>query len=199
MLGLFDMKQSARVLSVLLLGVSGCARSQIEEVALTSETPPRLAADPAIEAAILSANPAYNDEMIEAGGGPMARYLFARADLNDDGRDEVFVYLLGSFFCGTAGCDLLVLTQADAGYRVVDRFPISRIPIVVTRERTHGWSDLVREESGGGAPTAFVRHEFDGEKYVEKERLSARSAPLGEAYLADDFDFESGIVLEPRE
>jgi hypothetical protein len=42
-----------------------------------------------------------------------------------------------------------------------------------------------------------VRHVFDGERYVEAERLSAEPAPSGTAVLAGDFTFEDGIPLAP--
>lgn len=175
------------------------ASEQTEDVVPETLVPSPPESDPDVEAAILEASPDYTQEMIQVGGGQKARYLFARADLNDDSRDEVFVYLLGSFFCGTGGCTLLVLTEAEEGYQVVNSFPTSRIPIVVSREKTRGWSDLIREVSGGGVPVAYVRHIFDGEKYVEKERLSADQASGGEAYLAEEFTFESGLLLEPQD
>ena len=193
------MKKLSILAGMVLLASLACAGSKGGDEVVAPDNPPPPERNPAVEAAILRATPDYNREMIEAGGGQQARYLFARADLNDDGRDEVFVYLLGSFFCGTGGCTLLVLTEAEDGYRVVNSFPTSRVPIVVGREKAHGWSNMVREVSGGGAATEFVLHEFDGEKYIEKERLSTEYAPMGEAYLADDFDFESGLLLEPQD
>lgn len=193
------MKKVSILAGMVLLASLACARSKGEVDGAALDNPPALERNPAVEAAILRATPDYSREMIEAGGGQQARYLFARADLNDDGLDEVFVYLLGSYFCGTGGCILLVLAEAEEGYRVVNSFPTSRIPLVVSREKADGWRDLVREVSGGGASVEFVRHQFEGDKYIEKERLSADQAPAGEAYLADEFTFESGLLLEPQD
>jgi heat shock protein HslJ len=165
-----------------------------------TEWPFETAADPELEAAILKASPSYTRDVVEAGGGTGAgRYVYGRVDLDGDGRDEVFVYTLGSIFCGTGGCDLLLFTRGEDGYRLVDEFSISRLPVVVSARRTNGWSDIFRLESGGGAPASYVRHAFDGERYVEKERSPADKVPAGRSYLAGDLTFDEGIPLAPRD
>jgi heat shock protein HslJ len=155
--------------------------------------------DAALEAAILDASPAYTRAVVGAEGGVgRGRYVYGRVDLNGDGRDEVLVYLLGSVFCGTGGCNLLLFTEGQGGLALVNEFPISRLPIIVAPARTNGWSDLFRLESGGGAPASYVRHTFDGKQYVERERLPADKAPDGQRYLAGELTFQKGIPLEPR-
>ena len=163
------------------------------------DVPFQTEADPKIEAAILEASPDYTKEVVgvEGGTGP-GRYLYSRVDLDGDGRDEVFVYTLGSIFCGTGGCNLLLFTPGPDGYSLVDEFPISRTPVIVSPEKTGGWNDLIRLESGGGAPAAHVRHAFDGEHYVERERLPTEPTPEGRKVLAGEFTFQDGIPLEPR-
>ena len=105
------MKNTFLVVSTLVVLISGCAADSSQEVAEQSEVPEIVTKadvtpqrDPAVEAAILETAPDYNREVIEAGGGQKARYLYTRANLNDDGQDEVLVYMLGSIFCGTGGC-----------------------------------------------------------------------------------------------
>lgn len=154
--------------------------------------------DAEIEAAILEASPDYTKAMVDIDGRT-ARYVYSRFDLNGDGRDEVFVYLLGSIFCGSGGCNLLVFTDTGDGYALVNTFPISRTPVIVSAETTNGWNNLVRPESGGGAEASYVTHTFDGERYVEGERVAADTAPEGTRVLAGEFAFEDGIPLEPRD
>jgi len=156
--------------------------------------------DPELEEAIRRESPDYTRELVEVGGGTgKARYLYGRADLNEDGTDEVFVYLLGSIFCGTGGCDLLLFSDTDSGYTLIDRFATSRLPVIVSADRSAGWHDLMRLESGGGMPASYVRHEFDGDRYVEKERLPVDPEPDGTRYLGGEFVFADGIPLEPRD
>jgi len=155
--------------------------------------------DADLEAAILRASPDYTREIVEVqGGSGKARYIYGRVDLNGDGTDEVFVYLLGSIFCGTGGCNLLLFADGENGYSLVNNFPISRLPVIVSVERTVGWNNLIRLESGGGAEPSYVIHTFDGERYVEQERMPADTAPEGKRVLAGDFTFNDGIPLEPR-
>jgi hypothetical protein len=110
----------------------------------------------------------------------------------------VLAYLLGSIFCGTGGCNLLLFTDTEDGYSLVNNFPISRLPVIVSAETTEGWNDLIRPESGGGAPASYVRHGFDGKRYVERERLPADRAPKGRRVLVGEFTFYDGIPLEPQ-
>ena len=155
-------------------------------------------ADADIEAAILQASPSYTREIVDIDGRK-ARYVYSRIDLNGDGRDEVLVYTLGSIFCGTGGCNLLLFTESADGYALVNDFPISREPVIVSAERTNGWNNLVRLESGGGAPPTYVTHTFDGHHYVERERVPAETAPEGVRCLTGGFTFEDGVILEPQD
>ncbi len=155
--------------------------------------------DADIEAAILQASPDYTQEIVDIGGGKKARYVYGRVDLNGDGKDEIFVYLLGSVFCGTGGCNLMLFTEAQGGYTLVNDFPISRLPVIVSAETTEGWNDIIRLESGGGAPPAYVTHSFDGKQYVERGRMpAADTAPEGAPYLTGELTFDKGIPLKPQ-
>lgn len=154
-----------------------------------------------LEEAIQRVSPSYNKAVVDQEGGfAKARYAYTLADLNGDGRDEVFAYLLGPFFCGTGGCSLLVFTPgSDGSYVLVDDFPITRLPVVISAARTNGWNDLWRLEAGGGAGPTYVRHRFDGKTYAEHERVTADRVPDGLKVLAGEVTFDNGIPLEPRQ
>ncbi len=151
--------------------------------------------DPAIEAAILDAFPDYRQEII-GEDGQQARYVYSRVDLNGDGKEEVLVYPMGSIFCGTGGCDLLLLTPEDCAYSLINSFPISRLPIIVTDEVAAGWQNLIRPESGGGATPSYVLHVFDGQQYIEQERLPGDVQPEGISYLLGEPTFDEGAILK---
>jgi heat shock protein HslJ len=160
----------------------------------------RNTADQALEAAILRAVPDVRRSHVDTGGSPTrARYVYAPVDLDGDGRPEVFVYLMGPFFCGTGGCNLLLLRPTPrGGYALVSDFPTSRVPIFVSERRTRGWRDLWRLQSGGGAPATYVRQVFDGRRYVERERIPAGgAAPAGTPVLSGELTLRDGAPLEP--
>ncbi|MGH7849272.1 MAG: META domain-containing protein [Thermodesulfobacteriota bacterium] len=155
--------------------------------------------DADIEAAILRASPYYTRKSVDAGGtNGKGRYVYDRVDLNGDGKDEVFVYLLGPFFCGTGGCNLMLFTKTQDGYSLINDFPISRLPVIVSAKQNGGWNDIIRLESGGGAPPTYVTHIFDGMHYVERDRIPADAAPEGTPYLTGELTFYKGIPLEPQ-
>jgi len=151
--------------------------------------------DADLEAAILHAAPDYTRKSVEIVG--RARYLYSRFDLNGDGREEVFAYLLGSIFCGSGGCNLMLFSAGDGGWSLVNDFPITRVPVIVSAERAAGWHNLMRLESGG-VKASYVKHTFDGKKYVERERLAAAPPPEGTEVLSGEFTFQDGIPLAPR-
>jgi heat shock protein HslJ len=156
--------------------------------------------DPALEAAILAASPDLRRALGSAGGG-MGRmsYVHARTDLDGDGRQDVLVYLMGPYVCGTGGCTLQVFRQGARGYRLVSSFPTSRLPIIVSQTRRNGWRDLWRLQSGGGAPPTYVREAFDGRGYIEKQRIpAAGGAPAGTTVLGGNPSLADGAPLVPR-
>ncbi len=157
--------------------------------------------DERLEQAIRETAPSYTSEVVGAAEGSQnARYVHGRVDLNGDGTDEVFAYMLGSFFCGTGGCTLFLFRDAGNDYELINEFPISRIPIIVSPRESEGWHDLVRLESGGGMPASYLRHSFDGARYVEAERTPADDGPPeGIPVLTGELSFEKGIPLEPRD
>lgn len=152
--------------------------------------------DKKLETAILKNIPTYTLEVTQDAG--VGRYVYGRVDLNADHKDEVFVYLLGSYFCGTGGCNLLLFKEDRDGYSLINDFPISRLPVLVSEHKTNGWSDIIRLESGGGMPPVYVSYAFDGEHYVEKEHNSAEHRPNGQRYLTGELVFDHGILLKPQ-
>jgi heat shock protein HslJ len=163
--------------------------------AVSFETTP----DRELESAILKAMPYYTRATIDDSGIGQGRYVYTKVDLNGDGRPEVMAYLLGSTFCGTGGCNLLLFTATPRGYKLVNNFPISRLPVIVSPKRTKGWPDLFRLESGGGARPSYVRHAFNGKRYLVKGRMKADKPPVGKSYLGGEVTFAGGIPLLPQQ
>jgi heat shock protein HslJ len=157
--------------------------------------------DTALEAAVLAAHPGFTRKVAAGdGASEQVRYIHGRADLNADGREEVFVFVMGSIFCGTGGCSLMLFSEDQGRYTLVKEFPESLPPVIVSPQRTLGWNDLIRIESGRGSAPLHVRHRYDGKTYVEAERTPVGEVPPeGRWLLAGELGPNVGAPLTPRE
>ena len=155
------------------------------------------AKDSKLEQAILRELDGYNPSSPDQ----YLRYYYNRADLNDDGKREVVVYLVGSYACGTGGCTTLIFTPTRQGYRLLSEHTVVNAPIVVTPQKTAGWKDLVILVSGGGATRQYTRTRFNGRSYpgnpTVQPAVPANTTLQGQALVADSFS-SPGIVLRPR-
>jgi hypothetical protein len=133
-----------------------------------------------------------------------ARYYYNRADLDADGRPETLVYVFGPSWCGSAGCHLLLFRDGARGYELVSRVEGAENPVVVSRRRTNGWSDLVAYVRWGEVGGRTVRDyyavlRFDGRAYPAQfpggPPLEARVS--GASYLGGDRSETSGHALRP--
>lgn len=116
-------------------------------------------------------------------------YRRADADLNGDGRKEVFAYITDPAYCGSGGCTLVVLSPAGHGYRVVMRSSVTRLPIRLLATSTHGWRDIGVGVSGGGITRSYeARMRFNGRRYPDNPTV-APAIPVrrvsGKVLIAD--------------
>ena len=105
------------------------------------------------------------------------QYLVAWVDLNDDGKQEAVVYVYGPSWCGSGGCVTLVLAPNEATYRLLTKMTVTRLPIRVMPEKSHGWHDISVTVAGGGIPAHEARMRFNGEAYPSNHSL-APSLPI---------------------
>jgi hypothetical protein len=158
-----------------------------------SETSPNPKLEQAIVRELQDYNPSSPDQYV--------RYYYNRVDLNDDGKPEVVVYLLGSYTCGSGGCTTLIFTPRGQDYRLVSRLTLVNDPILVTPQKTLGWKDLVLLVSGSGARGQYTRLRFNGRTYPDnpsvQPAVTSNSTLTGIALVADASS-SPGTVLRPR-
>lgn len=107
-------------------------------------------------------------------------YSVTLIDLNEDGKREAIVYVVGSSVCGSGGCSLLVLTPSARGYRLVTTTTVTHLPIYALKARTNGWRDLSVLVAGGGIlPGHYVRLRFNGRKYPSNPTIAPAIAMRG--------------------
>jgi hypothetical protein len=158
-----------------------------------SETSPNTKLEQAILRELQDYRPTSRDRYV--------RYYYNRIDLNDDGKSEVVVYLVGSYTCGSGGCTALIFTQNSQDYRLVSRNTVVNAPILVTPKKTAGWKDLVILVSGSGAERQYTRTRFNGRTYPGNPSVQpavpANTTLQGQALVADAFE-SPGVTLRPR-
>jgi hypothetical protein len=75
-------------------------------------------------------------------------YVFAKADLNDDGQMELIVQAQSSGFCGSGGCFTLVLTQRGGQPVPLLRQNLFGV-LAITREKANGYRALAAVDDNG--------------------------------------------------
>lgn len=107
-------------------------------------------------------------------------YFYNYIDLNEDGQEEAFVYLTGSYVSGSGGSTALIIDEENE--KVISAFTLVRNPILISEEKTNGWNNIIMNVSGGGLESFYAKLEFDGEKYPS----NPSTAPA----------LEDGIIIE---
>ncbi|HYK83366.1 MAG TPA: hypothetical protein VEU55_09515 [Gemmatimonadales bacterium] len=105
--------------------------------------------------------------------GDHERPLFRHAltDLDGDGRADAIVLLLGSNWCGSGGCNMLVLRGVKDGFTLVSVSTITNAPIRVSPERSHGWRTLIVFSKGKGD----VLMRFNGARYPSNPSMQPKA------------------------
>ena len=97
---------------------------------------------------------------------PSTRYFRAFVDLNGDRKDEVIVYLMGDWWCGSGGCPTLILAPIDGSFVVISNILATRPPILVLQSTSHGWRNFGVFVQGGGIMQGYEAEvQFDGSRY----------------------------------
>lgn len=182
-----------------VLALSACGSSQTAApTGVASETPDAAPATASTLPAPASAEEDIRQFLLqEYPDAGTIRYALARKDLNGDGTDEAIVYLAGPYFCGTGGCNMLVLTPAAAMWSKVGDVSVSRTPVAVLDSRTNGWSDLTVAIAGGGGPSGTVVLKFDGKGYPGNASMAPQTAEKGAVLLAEEPNFVTIEAEQP--
>lgn len=101
------------------------------------------------------------------------KYFSAVANLSDDEKQEIVVYLTGDSLCGSGGCNTLILKPMGSSFEVVTRIITVHLPIRILPSKTNGWHDLgVWVQGGGILPGYEALLPFDGKSYPRDPKIS---------------------------
>jgi len=70
-------------------------------------------------------------------------YFYNYIDLNDDGKDEIFVMVTGPYTSGSGGSSALLLSENGGKLHVVQEFTLINEPIVVSDKLDNGYHELI--------------------------------------------------------
>lgn len=101
----------------------------------------------------------------EFGEDGYAEMKYAAFDLNGDGSDELLAYFIGPMICGSGGCNLYILEQADGALVQRGNLSVTRLPVGVAEGNEGGWRDLVVTVGGGGLQEGLRNVPWTGEAY----------------------------------
>lgn len=148
---------------------------------------------PAAEAPVAPAAPAI-DPAIDAYVRTYTKddtlpLRYAVATHGDGEAQLTFVYLIGSDYCGSAGCSLLVLHRTGETFDLLGKISTVDTPVRVLETTTNGRPDLAIRTRGEGVSVVEKLIPFDGRRYLWSPNVAgARDIqnPAGQIVLTDD-------------
>ena len=100
------------------------------------------------------------------------QYSLAIVSLKDDGVPVAIVYVSGRTWCGSGGCEMLVLVPKDDSFDVVAETTVTQLPVRVLTTRSNGWYDIgVWVQGGGIQPGYEAELSFNGRTYPSKTTI----------------------------
>lgn len=73
------------------------------------------------------------------------KFQFRQIDLNNDGKKEIFVNFMTSYFCGTGGCSILLLNEQ---IEPITKFTVTRTPLYVEKSMENDWRAIMTQSEG---------------------------------------------------
>ena len=84
------------------------------------------------------------------------KFQFYKIDLNNDGKNEVFVNFLTSYFCGSGGCTLLLL---DHKLAKINKFTATRT-LFVEQTLQNNWRVILTESEGSWRKLVYINGSY---------------------------------------
>jgi putative lipoprotein len=113
-------------------------------------------------------------------------FSYGFVHLRDIGPADAIVLIRDPYYCGSGGCVLIVLEgEADGSFKLISTSTISREPLYLLPQKSHGRHDFTALVGGGGARTCNVLMRFNGRRYPRDPSTApcATQAELSDATL----------------
>ncbi|TXD47213.1 hypothetical protein [Polaribacter sp. IC073] len=103
------------------------------------------------------------------------KFQFYKVDLNNDGKEEIFIKLMTSYFCGSDGCTLLLL---DNNLNLINRFSPTQT-FYIDENIENDWNILITKTEGNWRKLVYKSGAYPSnptlvEKINEKQRKNGQ-------------------------
>lgn len=113
------------------------------------------------------------------------KFQIYQIDLNNDGKNEIFVNLFTPYFCGSGGCTVLLLSSE---LNPITTFTVTHPPIFAEKATINGWRTLMVKSKEEWKSLEFNNKTYPANPTIVKK--SAFDAPSGNAEIIFSQDEE---------
>lgn len=109
---------------------------------------------------------------------PPRAFSYALVHLRDAGPADALVLIRDPNYCGSGGCALIVYEgEPDGPFKLISTSTITREPLYILRQESHGWHDFTTFVSGGGLRACSAIMHFNGRRYPSNPSTAPCASP----------------------
>ncbi len=125
-------------------------------------------------------------------------YFYNYIDLNDDGKNEIFVMVTGPYTSGTGGSSALLISENGGKLHITQEFTLVNEPIIVSDKSENGYHDLIIPYFGNHKTQYSVLKYTNGayKNVPDGEMIDRLDGITGKAIIANDLlnEVQAGIM-----
>lgn len=128
------------------------------------------------------------------------KYYYNYIDLNRDGKDEIFVIIMGPYTSGSGGSSAMIVYPVDDQLYINQKFTLMRTPVIIAENYDNGADDIIIYKSGGGIEGSYVRMVCNDGEYTtvnDAEPIDSLDGVYGYAIISNNLtqDMDNGTFL----
>jgi hypothetical protein len=151
---------------LVLIVISACSEASAPASPAEEAAAVDASASPTSAPQAEAADPALDKAIAETLGDDAESTRLVVRTVGEGDRRLALAYLMGLNWCGSGGCNLLILRPTAQGWESVGNVSRVSLPVRVLTTTSNGLPDLGVTVSGGGGPPAYeARLTFDGRTY----------------------------------